>query len=106
MKIVEYLDQQGRSPFAKWFSRLPPVAASRVTVALARLEDGNTTAVKTVGQGVHEVRVDFGPGYRVYFGNDGLEWVILLARGSKKRQQNDIEDAKIRCADYKRRKGK
>ena len=106
MKIVEYLDDQGRSPFAKWFSRLPPIAASRVTIALARLENGNISAVKAVGQGVHEVRVDFGPGYRIYFGNDGEDWVILLAGGSKKRQQDDIEDAKVRWEDFKRRKGK
>ena len=106
MKIVEYLDDQGRSPFAKWFSRLPPIAASRVTIALARLENGNISAVEAVGQGVHEVRVDFGPGYRIYFGNDGEDWVILLAGGSKKRQQDDIEDAKVRWEDFKRRKGK
>jgi putative addiction module killer protein len=101
---LEYLDEKGRSPFALWRSCLNDVARAKVTVALRRLAYGNASNVKSVGEGVSELKIDFGPGYRVYFGRDGLELVILLAGGSKKRQQRDIEDAKARWADYKRRK--
>jgi putative addiction module killer protein len=68
------------------------------------MEGGNFSAAKAIGAGVSELRMDFGPGYRVYFGKDGEQLVILLAGGSKKRQQADIEAAKALWADYKRRK--
>jgi putative addiction module killer protein len=60
--------------------------------------------VKGVGAGVQEYRIDFGPGYRMYFGRDGYRLVILLAGGTKSRQQNDIAIAQQRWADYKKRK--
>jgi putative addiction module killer protein len=71
---------------------------------LRRLAYGNVSNVKSVGEGVSELKIDFGPGYRVYFGRDGLTVVILLAGGTKKRQQRDIADARERWLDYKRRK--
>lgn len=104
MKVVEYLDPAGRSPFAAWFRRIEARAAAKVTVALARLEGGNFSNTKTVGSGVLEYRIDYGPGYRVYFGRDGETLVILLAGGTKQRQQRDIADAQARWLDYKRRK--
>ncbi len=67
-KVVEYLDSGGASPFARWFTRLDAVAAAKVATALYRMEQGNLSNVKPVGQGVAEYRIDFGPGYRVYFG--------------------------------------
>ena len=81
------------------------MARERVTRSLIRLEIGNTSNLKSVGAGVNELRVDFGPGYRVYFGWDGPLMVILLGGGTKKRQQADIETARMRWEDYKRRKG-
>lgn len=75
-----------------------------MTVAISRLEQGNTSNVKTVGDGVMEYRIDWGPGYRVYFGRDGEAMVILLTGGTKQRQQRDIETAKEFWADYKRRR--
>lgn len=75
-----------------------------MTVALARLEGGNLSNTKTVGSGVLEYRIDYGPGYRVHFGRDGETLVILLAGGTKQRQQRDIVDAQARWLDYKRRK--
>jgi putative addiction module killer protein len=81
-------------------------AAAKVTTALVRLEGGNTSNVKSLGSGVHELKVDFGPGYRVYFGYDDLTVVILLAGGTKKSQDKDITMAKKRWADYKARKKK
>ena len=75
-----------------------------MTTALRRLEMGNFSNVKGVGTGVFEHRIDFGPGYRVYFGKDGDTVVILLAGGTTKRQDKDIADAHQRWADYKKRK--
>ena len=107
MDVREYLTRQGASPFADWFSDLDAPAAAKVTIALARMQLGNLSNVKGVGSGVFEYRIDFGPGYRVYFGKDGETLVILLGGGSKKRQQGDIEDAQARWLDYKaRKKGK
>ena len=104
MQVLEYLDASGRSPFRRWFDGLDPLAAAKITIALARLELGNLSNVKGVGSGVLEARIDFGPGYRVYFGRDGDALVILLGGGTKQRQQNDIAVAQARWADYKRRK--
>ena len=67
------------------------------------LEQGNTSNVKSVGEGVLEYRINFGPGYRVYFGRDGAALVILLTGGAKKRQQQDIATAGSLWADYKKR---
>ncbi len=103
-EIRYYLSPGGESPFERWFAALEAVARAKVTVAVARLEQGNTSNVKGVGQGVLEYRIDFGPGYRVYFGRDGETLVILLTGGSKKRQQRDIEAAVALWADYKRRR--
>lgn len=102
--IGEYLNDQGESPFAERFGDLDAIAAAKVTVALARIERGAVSNVKGVGEGVLEFRIDFGPGYRVYFGRDGERLVILLAGGSKRRQQDDIAAAKVRWKDYKARK--
>jgi putative addiction module killer protein len=102
--IREYVDAPGRSPFAEWFEDLDARAAAKVTVALARIETGNLSNVKGVGGGVLEYRIDWGPGYRVYLGRDGARLVILLAGGTKRRQQRDIAAAQERWADYKRRR--
>jgi putative addiction module killer protein len=94
IEICEYLDSTGRSPFAKWSSALPVTAAAKVTTALERMAAGHRSNVKG----------DFGPGYRIYFGQDGDTLVILLAGGTKARQQRDIEQAKLRWRDYLVRK--
>ena len=79
-------------------------AAVRVVTALVRMEQGNFSNSKGIGGGVLECRIDFGPGYRIYFGRNGDSIVILLGRGTKKRQQQNIEAAKMLWKDYKRRK--
>ena len=104
IEIREYLDGSGRSPFGDWRARLNVEARRRVTVAVYRLGLGNFSAVRGVGSGVFECKIDFGPGYRVYFGKDGEELVILLGGGTKKRQQSDIALAQARWDHYKRRK--
>jgi putative addiction module killer protein len=104
MQALEYLDPSGRSPFRRWFDGLDPQAAAKVTIALSRLGLGNLSNVKGVGGGVLEMRIDFGPGYRIYFGRDGDTLVILLGGSSKQRQQLNIADAQARWTDYKKRK--
>lgn len=102
--VVQYETEEGRSPFADWFDGLDARAALKVRTAIARIETGNFGDVKPVGAGISERRIDFGPGYRVYFGRDGASLVILLAGGTKRHQQRDIDRAKAHWADYKRRK--
>ena len=75
-----------------------------MTIALTRIERGNLSNAKAVGGGVLEYKIDFGPGYRIYFGKDGARLVILIGGGTKKRQDNDITVAQAFWADYKRRK--
>ncbi len=75
-----------------------------MTTAIARLENGNTSNVKSVGSGVYEYKINFGPGYRIYFAYYGKTIIILLAGGTKKRQSKDIETAKARWDDYKARR--
>src|SRR5580698_1274312 len=102
--VLEYVDLNGRSPFAEWFADLNAEAAAKVAVGLTRLSQGNSSNVKGVGAGICEYRLDFGPGYRIYFGKDGERLVILLGGGVKKRQQRDIADAIGRWQDYKKGK--
>ncbi len=105
IEIREYVTSRGVSPFAKWREALDPTARARIAVAVLRLESGNFSAAKGAGSGIFELRMDFGPGYRVYFGKDGDRLVILLGGGSKKRQQADIETAQALWQEYKRTKG-
>ena len=104
MEIREYIDDQERSHFAKWFNDIPTQAAAKIRVALARMEQENLSNVKALGFGLYEKRLDFGPGYRVYFGKDGSDHIILLGGGTKSRQQKDIERAKLLWQDYEHRK--
>ena len=104
IEIRAYIDYEGGSPFAKWFNRLNAPAAAKVVTALVRMEQGNRSNTKSVGSGVFECRIDFGPGYRVYFGKDGDTLIILLGGGTKKRQQKDIQNVRTIWKEYKRRK--
>lgn len=102
-EIREYT-VEGRSPFAEWFDELDAVAADRVDRYIRRLETGNFGAAKVVGEGVFEMRMDFGPGFRVYYGREGKMLVILLGGGSKRRQDADIAAAIARWKHYKQTK--
>ncbi|MHB8845337.1 MAG: type II toxin-antitoxin system RelE/ParE family toxin [Nitrospirota bacterium] len=104
-KVIEYV-KAGSSPFAAWFSALDAQAAAKAAVALYRLEQGNVSNVKSVGKGVSEYKIDFGPGYRIYFGQEGDELVILLGGGAKKTQNKDIRIAQMLWAEYKQAKAK
>jgi putative addiction module killer protein len=80
--------------FDKWFNHLRDrQAARRIQVRIDRAEDGHFGDCSPVGHGVSEMRIHFGPGYRVYFVQHGLEVVVLLAGGDKSSQANDIAEA-------------
>ena len=99
-RILEY-SEGDRSPFAEWFDELDSVTAARVDRYVRRLEAGNFGAAKVLRDGVFELRLDFGPGYRVYFGRDGGAIIVLLAGGDKRRQSVDIATAVERWRRYK-----
>lgn len=103
MKILEYIKEDGSSPYKKWFDTLNAQAAAKVTVAKARIELGNTSNIKWF-DGIGEYRIDWGPGYRIYLIQDGKDLIILLGGGTKKRQQADIKKAKMLHKEYKTRK--
>jgi len=102
--VREYVDARGRNYYRRWASKLDPGVRARIDKAVFRLVEGNFSAVKPEGEGVSALRLDFGPGYRVCFANDGQQVLILLAAGSKRRQQEDIELARRLWIEYKRRK--
>lgn len=104
LEIRSFIDRSGRVPFQAWVNSLDRAAQAKIAMVLTRLALGNRSQVKAVGAGVAELRLDWGPGYRIYFGQDGEALVILLAGGTKKRQDDDIATAKARWADYKARK--
>jgi len=100
IRVVEYL-KDGKSVFEKWFNSLDAHASAKVTTSLYRLEQGNLSNVRFIGKGVSEYKIDFGPGYRIYFGQDGNTLIILLGGGSKKTQCKDIRNAQLLWAQYK-----
>src|SRR2546426_922139 len=99
-EIREYTEA-ARSPFAEWLGGLDAVTAARVDRYIRRLEAGNFSAAKARRDGVFELRLDFGPGYRVYYGRAGRALIILLGGGSKRRQDADIAAAVERWKRYK-----
>ena len=104
LDVRYYIAADGHSPFAEWFGDLDSMARAKVTAAIARMGQGNLSNVKPVGEGLLEYRIDFGPGYRVYFGRDGAAAVILLTGGTKRRQQRDIKAAAAFWREYKNAK--
>jgi putative addiction module killer protein len=104
IELREYVDTSGRNAFGRWFLRQTDDVQVRVTVYLRRLANGNVSAAKSLGAGLHELRLNFGPGYRVYFGRDGDKLVILVGGGSKRRQEADIQVAHSLWLEYKQTK--
>ncbi len=104
-EIREYTEN-GRSPFRDWFDGLDEVTADRVNMYIRRIEAGNFGAAKALHDGVFEIRMDFGPGYRAYYGRDGQRIIILLSGGSKRRQDADIAAAVARWKRYKQTRPK
>jgi len=104
IQIRQYVDRLGRTPFLEWLDDLNDAAQARVATVLERLESGNLSSVKSVGAGVQELRINFGPGYRLYFGWNGAQVIILLVGGDKRRQRADIQRAKELWQEFKARK--
>ena len=99
--VIVYADEQGNEPFTDWLRGLKDrQGRKRIEARLLRLEQGNFGDCQSVGDGVSELRMFFGPGYRVYFGQDGNTIVVLLSGGDKSSQQKDIQAAKKYWRDY------
>ena len=103
IEVEDYLREDGTSPYQNWFMKLDAQAAAKITTALLRLELGNTSAIKWFS-GLGELRIDWGPGYRVYLIKDGDSLIVLFGGGTKSMQQKDIEKAKTLINEYKTRK--
>lgn len=104
IEILEYHTEAGRNPFQKWLHKLKDrQARAKIRVRLNRIRLGNFGDCKGVGHGVSELRIQHGPGYRVYFGRKGDTIVILLYGGHKKTQSQDITLAQEYWNDYLRR---
>jgi putative addiction module killer protein len=100
-RVIAYTDSNGIEPFSKWLDSLrDSLGRQRILIRLARLEQGNYGDCKSVGEGVNELRMFFGPGYRVYFGEHKKNIVILLCGGDKGSQQDNIQQAKIYWKEY------
>ncbi len=104
IKVVHYVSEEGTDHFDTWFRNQTPEARARVQTRIDRVELGNFGDYKSVGGGVSELRIDFGPGYRVYYGHDGEELVVLLNGGTKKRQTGDIAKGQAYWKAYKQEK--
>ncbi len=106
-ELLYYQSANGKQPFTEWLAGLEDRQARvRIEVRLARVAVGNFGDVETVGGGVRELRIDWGPGYRVYFARPGQVIVLLLCGGDKRTQQRDIERAQTCFEDYKIRAAK
>jgi putative addiction module killer protein len=102
-QIQIYQDQRGNEPFIDWISSLTRSYRARVLARIDRVETGNLGDCKHVGEGVFELRLHFGSGYRVYFGEVGDTIVLLLCGGEKSSQTKDIQQAKAYWKSYTRR---
>lgn len=104
LRVVEYVDAEGRIPFREWMASLDTAMRARIDARLFRFSAGNLGDHKSVGHGVHEARVMHGPGYRIYFGRHGRELIVLLVGGDKSTQSRDISRAYGLWADYLKEK--
>ena len=103
VNVQEYVRKDGNSPYQKWFNSLDHIAAAKITVAISRLELGNTSSIKWFG-GIGEYKINWGPGYRIYLAQEGKRLIILFGGGTKKTQKSDIKTARQFFKEYKDRK--
>lgn len=103
-EIDYYVTGDGRKPFKEWLEGLRDIQGrARVRVRLDRVRLGNLGDSRSVGEGVHELRINYGPGYRVYFGLEGNRLVLLLLGGDKSSQVKDIARARVFWKDHQGR---
>jgi putative addiction module killer protein len=102
--INEYTDENGKSPYAQWLGRLRDAKTkAKVIMQVDKMELGLFGDVEPIGDGLSELRIHYGPGYRVYFGKEGKQVYLLLCGGDKSTQSKDIKKAKTYWQDHKRR---
>jgi len=105
IQIRYYVTTDGKEPFSEWLDSLRDIRArARIRIRLDRARFGNFGDHEPVGEGVYELRIHYGPGYRVYYGIERKKLVLLLAGGTKKTQAKDIKKAKVCWRDYKKRR--
>ena len=103
--ISYYLTKTGGKPFKEWIDSLKDIVArQKVRIRLDRIRLGNLGKNRSIGEGVYELKIAHGPGYRVYYGLEKKAVVLLLLGGDKSSQKKDIAQAKIYWEDYKRRR--
>jgi putative addiction module killer protein len=104
-ELQHYLTAKGEDPYSAWLMALNDRhARARVAVRIGRMTSGNFGDVKPVGEGVWEARIDWGPGYRVYYAQAGKRLILLLCGGDKRKQQADIEASQQFWADWQSRR--
>lgn len=104
IEVIAYQDRNGNKPYADWLSALNDnKAKARIVVRINRMAAGNFGDCKPLRDGVQELRIDVGPGYRVYISKQGAAMVLLLAGGDKGNQDRDIERAIAYLNDWKQR---
>ena len=101
LRVVRYITEDGIDYFDRWMRRQNPQVRARVQTRIDRIQLGNFGDHRGVGSGVFELRLNYGPGYRIYYGRDGDELVILLGGGLKRRQSQDIEMAQAQWRAYR-----
>ena len=105
LQLRRYRTAGGDEPFTRWLSKLKDrQARARILARLERLEIGNFGDCKVIGHGISELRIDWGPGYRVYFGREGQTVVVLLCGGDKRKQDTDIKRAIALWQEYENRR--
>jgi putative addiction module killer protein len=101
-EVLYYKKEDGAVPFLKWlYSIEDKVTKAKIRIRLDRVAAGDLGDYRPVGDGVNELRLNYGPGYRIYFGFDGREIIVILCGGDKSSQGKDIKSAKEYWADYK-----
>jgi putative addiction module killer protein len=104
--IERYQTRDGRIPFQEWLNSISDtVSVYRIRARLARVTAGNLGDARSVGSGVRELRIDFGPGYRIYFAQVGHSTIVLLNGGTKATQRGDMARAKEYCENLRKRTG-
>ncbi|MBL1211601.1 type II toxin-antitoxin system RelE/ParE family toxin [Geminocystis sp. GBBB08] len=103
-EIRRYRTKDGKVPFAKWFDSLKDRKTQlKINERLRRVSLGNLGDYKSIGEGIFELRIDYGAGYRIYFAQEGNQIIVLLCGGDKSSQKKDILQAKEYWYDYKNR---
>lgn len=103
IELEYYRTSEGLAPYSRWLRRVDVQVARKIFAYVGRMRCGNFGDSRPIGQGISELRINAGPGYRVYYLRDGAKLVLLLCGGDKSTQSEDIRRARLYAADYRRR---